>query len=229
MKRISAIVVDDEPLALKIIQQHAANVANVDLYACFSNTADAIAYLSTNVVDVVFLDIKMPDVSGLEIAAIIGDKAHVVFTTAYPDFAVDGFEMNAADYLLKPVSLLRFVKACDRVRQRIDNNAKPTEVFLKDGSEWIKVDPAKMKYAEAQGNYLKLVTDEGSCLLRMSFSELIEKLNGNYIRVHKSYVVNPVYIDRIEVHQLTIGADKIPVGASYRKGMLQSLGLNNGA
>ena len=226
MKRISAIAVDDEPLALKVIEQHASNVAYVDLKACFTNTADAVAYLSMNEVDVIFLDIKMPDVSGLEMAAMVAGRAQVVFTTAYPDYAVDGFEMNAVDYLLKPVSLLRFVKACERVRQRNETAELPTEVFLKDGGEWIKVTPGKVKYAEAQGNYIRLVTDAGSRLLRMSFSDLIEKLNGNYIRVHKSYMVNPVYIDRIEVHQLTIGADKIPVGASFRKDMLSSLGLD---
>ena len=226
MKRISAIAVDDEPLALKVIEQHASNVSYLDFKASFTNTADAVAYLSMNEVDVIFLDIKMPDVSGLEMAAMVAGRAQVVFTTAYPDYAVDGFEMNAVDYLLKPVSLLRFVKACERVRQRNETAELPTEVFLKDGGEWIKVTPGKVKYAEAQGNYIRLVTDAGSRLLRMSFSDLIEKLNGNYIRVHKSYMVNPVYIDRIEVHQLTIGADKIPVGASFRKDMLSSLGLD---
>src|SRR5690606_1961170 len=99
---------------------------------------DAVAYLSMNEVDVIFLDIKMPDVSGLEMAAMVVDRAQVVFTTAYPDYAVDGFEMNAVDYLLKPVSLLRFVKACERVRQRNETAELPTEVFLKDGGEWIK-------------------------------------------------------------------------------------------
>lgn len=199
MKKITAIAIDDEPLALEIIKCHAAEVSFLDLKAVFTAPQAAIAYLSQNHVDVLFADIRMPDMSGLELAGLYNRQMQTVFTTAYPEYAVQGFEIDATDYLLKPVSLLRFLQACNKAMEKIKHTAA-TEVFLKDGTEWIKIKPADIKYAEAQGNYIKLVTTANDILLRMSFSELEEKLKGNYLRAHKSYMVNPAYIDRIEHH-----------------------------
>ena len=224
---ISAIAIDDEPLALQIIEEHAAQVQFLQLKASFTNAVDAIQYLSANNVDVVFADIQMPDITGLQIAKEYSKSIQVVFTTAYPEYALQGFELNVTDYLLKPISLLRFLQACQKVSDRKQPVNKTNELFFKDASEYVKVIPDEIQYAEAQGNYIKLVTTAKEHLLRLTFAELEEKLAGRLIRIHKSYAVNPSKIDRIETHQVTIGTNKIPVGSNYRKEMMAGLGLSN--
>ncbi len=223
---ISAIAIDDEPLALQIIEEHAAQVQFLNLKGCFTNAVDAIQYLSANAVDVIFADIQMPDITGLQIAGQYSKEIQVVFTTAYPDYAIQGFELDVTDYLLKPISLLRFLQACQKVQQRKQPQTKHEDLFFKDGAEFVKVKPDEIQYAEAQGNYIKLVTTAEEHLLRMTFAELEEKLPAQLIRIHKSYAVNPSRIDRIETHQVTIGTAKIPVGNNYRKDMVTGLGLN---
>lgn len=223
---INAIAIDDEPLALSILQQHAAQVAFLNLQLVFTDGVEASGYLAQHTVDMVFLDIKMPDIDGLELAALLGKSVQVVFTTAYPDHAVRGFELQATDYLLKPISLVRFLQSCRRVQDKLQQRKAEDEVFLKENGEWVKIKPAEVLYAEAKGNYMKIVTARDEYLLRMTFAEIQEKLKYTYLRVHKSFAVNPAYINRIELHQLTIGIIKIPVGAGYRNSLLQALGLH---
>lgn len=223
---IKAIAVDDEPLALRIIEQHAEAVSFLSLQQTFTDASSAADYLSRHNADALFVDIRMPDINGLQLAQLFKQSVQVVFTTAYPDYAVQGFELDATDYLLKPISLIRFLQACRKVQsnlQRIPTDRE--EVFLKESGEWIKVNPDNVVYAEAKGNYLKLVTADSEYLLRMTFDELNEKLGRTYLRVHKSFIINPTFIDRIENHQVTLGINKIPVGTSYRQQMLASLGL----
>lgn len=223
---IKAIAVDDEPLALRIIEQHAAAVSFVSLQHTFTDASAAADYLSRHKADVLFVDIRMPDINGLQLAQLFKQSVQVVFTTAYPDYAVQGFELEATDYLLKPISLIRFLQACRKVQNNIQRvPADREEVFLKESGEWIKVNPDNVVYAEAKGNYLKLVTADSEYLLRMTFDELNEKLSRSYLRVHKSFIINPTYIDRIENHQVTLGINKIPVGTGYRQQMLEALGL----
>lgn len=223
---IKAIAVDDEPPALDVIQQHASGVSFIHLVQTFTDAATAATWLSQHKVDVLFVDIRMPDINGLELASLIRQSVQVVFTTAYPDYAVQGFELDATDYLLKPISQIRFLQACRKVQDKIQHTKHGDgEVFLKDGTEWIKIIPTQVQYAEAKGNYLKLVTADKEYLLRMTFAELETKMNYNYLRVHKSFMVNPAWLDRIEHHSVTIGISKIPVGTAYRQQMLAALGL----
>lgn len=223
---IKAIAVDDEPLALRIIAQHAAEVSFISLQQTFTDASAAADYLSQHKTDVLFVDIRMPDINGLQLAQLFKQSVQVVFTTAYPDYAVQGFELEATDYLLKPISLIRFLQACRKVQNNLQRvQTRREEVFLKESGEWIKVSPDTVVYAEAKGNYLKLVTADSEYLLRMTFEEVNEKLGRNYLRVHKSFIINPTYIDRIENHQVTLGINKIPVGMGYRQQMLESLGL----
>lgn len=223
---ISAIAIDDEPLALQIIKEHAAQVKFLQLEEHFTNAADAVQYLNDHKVDVVFADIQMPDITGLQIAAQYNKQVQIVFTTAHPDYALQGFELDVTDYLLKPISLLRFLQACQKVKLRKRPEAGSAELFFKEGTEFIKIVPDEVHYAVSQGNYIKLVTTDSEHLLRLTFAELSEKL-PQLIRVHKSYAVHPSKIDRIEVHQITVGTIKIPVGSNYRNIMMEGLGLNN--
>lgn len=223
---IKAIAVDDEPPALDVIQQHAAGVSFIHLVQTFTDAAAAAAWLSQHRVDVLFVDIRMPDINGLQLALLYRQSVQVVFTTAYPGYAVQGFELDATDYLLKPISQIRFLQACRKVQDKMQYSRQGDgEVFLKEGTEWIKIIPAQVQYAEAKGNYLKLVMVDKEYLLRMTFAELEAKMNYSYLRVHKSFMVNPAMLDRIEYHTVTIGINKIPVGTAYRLQMLAALGL----
>lgn len=221
---ITAIAIDDEPLALEVLERHAAAISFLQLQQTFTDAVMAMKYLADNKVDVLFVDIKMPDITGLELAELYRNSTQIVFTTAYPEYAVNGFDLEATDYLLKPVSLARLLQACNKVLQQ-QQQLRSDEVFIRDNNEWIKIVPSQVLYAEAKGNYLKVVTGSEEYMLRMTFDELNNKLESDFLRVHKSYAVNPACIDRIEYHQLTIGIVKVPVGNSYRSNMMKSLGL----
>lgn len=227
---VNAIAIDDEPLALQVIEGHAKHISFLNLQQVFTDAFSAIAWLAKNKTDVLFVDIKMPDIDGLQLAELFRQSVQIVFTTAYPHYAVKGFDLQATDYLLKPIPLLRFLQACQKVQDKdnLHNVANAdAEAFVKEGSEWIKINPAQVLYAEAKGNYLKIVTSTKEYLLRMTFSEMQDRLKYPFLRIHKSYAVNARLIDRIEPHQVTIGHDNIPVGAAYRYEMLNTLGLKS--
>lgn len=223
---LSAIAIDDEPLALQVLEKHAAEVSFLQLQQTFTDVADVINFLSVNKVDLLFADIKMPGISGLQLAETYKKDTQVIFTTAYSEYAVQGFDMAVTDYLLKPISLIRFLQACRKAQQNKAGVAKNEEIFIRNSNDWVKIIPSQVMYAEAKGNYMKVITSADEHLLRMTFSDLKDKFPG-LLRVHKSYVVNPAFINRIEQHQLTIGFSKIPVGTAFRSNMMKLLGLNS--
>jgi len=223
---ISAIAVDDEPIALDVLKTHAEKIPFLDLKATFVSTGDALVFLQQNAVDVVFLDIRMPDLTGIEFAALQPKSAHVVFTTAYPEYAVKGFDMAATDYLLKPISLGRLLQACTLVNERIAATAKlpAGSLFVKDGYDLVKIDPAKITYIEAGDNYLSIYEGEKRTLTRMTLTELLTKLpQDSFQKVHKSYIVALNKIEKIERGQLLVAGVKIPVSASLRDGLMLKL------
>lgn len=216
---ISAIAVDDEPLALDVLKTHAGKIPFLDLKGTFVSTTDALAFLQQHPVDVVFLDIRMPDLTGIEFAALLPKSVHVVFTTAYPEYAVKGFDMAAADYLLKPISLSRLLQACTLVNERISAMTKQPagSLFVKDGYNLVKIDLEKITYIEAGDNYLSIYEGEKRTLTRMTLTELFSKLpQESFQKVHKSYIVSLNKIEKIERGQLIVAGVKIPVSASLR-------------
>ncbi|MPR37355.1 LytR/AlgR family response regulator transcription factor [Salmonirosea aquatica] len=215
-QKISCIAVDDEPIGLSIIEAHAAKIPYLDLRACFTSTTEAMNYLRRQPVDLVFLDIEMPDLPGLEMARLIGTQSRIIFTTAYPDYAVDGFELAAVDYLLKPVSLKRFFQACDRVQplqMELENG-----LFVKAGHDWVRVDLSELLYLKADDNYLTFFEGRQATLTRMTLTEALGLLPENqFIRVHKSYIVSLRHLDKIERHQVTVAGIQIPLSNPYRQ------------
>ncbi|QDA61613.1 LytR/AlgR family response regulator transcription factor [Hymenobacter jejuensis] len=217
---MTALALDDEPMALEVVRALAAKVPFVELKACFTNAFDALAYLQQEPVDLLFLDINMPDLSGLEFVRSLSTKPLVVFTTAYAEHAVASFELDAVDYLLKPFSLARFAKACNKaheLRQLRGQAAAPKDyLFLKTGYEQVRVLYDEILYLEAAGNYVTFVLEGKRLLSRMTFTELLEVLPaGKFVRVHRSFIVAIAKIDKIERHQLGVQGHCVPVGASY--------------
>jgi DNA-binding LytR/AlgR family response regulator len=226
---MKAIAIDDEPLALEIIKAHAGKVPFLELTATFSNAIAALTWMQSHSIDLIFLDIKMPDVSGLEFYNSLPHKPLVIFTTAYAEHAVSGFELDAIDYLLKPFSLTRFMKASNKALELFHaRNNKQAQLldycFIKSGNEQIKIMLNDILYIEAKGNYVTYVLENKKVLSRATFSETQLTLPAKqFIRVHRSFLVNVKKIDKADKTQLTIGNHTLPVSDGYSKEFLDAL------
>ena len=220
---MKAIAIDDEPLALEVIRSHAAKVPFLELDSVFTNAFEGLDYLQKHPVDLLFLDIKMPDISGIEFYNTLRQRPMVIFTTAYSEHAVTGFDLDAVDYLLKPFSLARFLKACTKANEifQLRASGKPSDhIFLKTGYEQVKVLFDDIYYLEAEGNYISFVLKNGKLLTRMTFSEVENLLpHGDFIRIHRSFIVAKNQVDKIERGQVIIKGAAIPVGESYAQNL----------
>lgn len=215
---INAIAIDDEPIALEIIEIYAKKVPFLSLEKSFTNAFEALDYLKSNQVELLFLDIKMPDISGIDFLTSLTVKPHVIFTTAYSEHAVTGFELEVVDYLLKPFSFPRFLKACNKVSDMVNlrQDSKVDHIFVKDGFDVIRIDFNDILYLEATGNYIRYVLKDREVLTRMTVKEAIEILPKNqFMQVHRSFIVNLFLIDKMERHQLHIDNTLIPVSTSF--------------
>ncbi|WP_240049272.1 LytR/AlgR family response regulator transcription factor [Mucilaginibacter psychrotolerans] len=217
---ITAVAIDDEPLALGVVRSHAAKVPFVELKAEFTDAFKAMEYLQHNPIDLLFLDIKMPDISGIDLLACLSKKPLVIFTTAYTEHAVTSFELDAVDYLLKPFSLARFTKACNKAYElynfRNVKEDKKDYLFLKTGYEQVKVLFDDICYLEATGNYVNFELKDKQLLSRMTISEVENLLPADqFIRIHRSFIAAVNKVEKIERHQLVVNGAILPVGSSY--------------
>jgi two-component system, LytTR family, response regulator len=222
---LRCIAIDDEPIALDVIRAHAEKVPFLNLTQTFVNAIEALTHLQTEPADLIFLDINMPDLTGIDVAQMLDSRTMVVFTTAYPEFALQGFDLSALDYLLKPISFGRFLAACNKAWERQQAATAPPGsgpvkspfVFVKDGYDWVRVNLDELQYVESDGNYLTFQETGKKLLTRMTIGEAIELLpTDRFLRVHKSYIVSLARIEKIERHQLTIGKAQIPLSGSYK-------------
>jgi two-component system, LytTR family, response regulator len=223
---LTCIAIDDEPLALSIIRTHADKVPFINLKATFNSAAEALAYLEQESISLVFLDINMPDISGIELAKMINPEIKIIFTTAYPEYAVDGFELAATDFLLKPIGFSRFFKACTRVQEQLATKPEPIKseghIFIKDGYSLVRVNFDDLIYVQADDNYLTFYEANKKILARMTLKEALEKLpEKQFLRVHKSYIVSRSKIEKIERHQIIVSGTAIPVSPTYRQELLE--------
>jgi two-component system LytT family response regulator len=216
---MTAIALDDEPLALEVIRSHASKVTFIELKAEFTDAFKALEYLQTETIDLIFLDIKMPDISGIEFFSSLARKPLVIFTTAYSEHAVASFELDAVDYLLKPFSLPRFIKACNKAHELYNfrNAAKTVDhIYLKTGYEQVRVNFDDIFYLEASGNYVTFVLKDKKILSRSTFIEAISLLPADkFVRVHRSFLVATGKIEKVERHQVTVGGRTVPVSEGY--------------
>ncbi len=216
---MKAIAVDDEPIALDVVRSHASKVPFLELKAEFTDAFQALEYLQKENIDLIFLDIKMPDISGIEFFNSLSKKPLLIFTTAYSEHAITSFEMDAIDYLLKPFSLARFLKACNKAYELYNfrNSTSTTDhLYLKTGYEQVKVMYDDILYLEATGNYVTFVLSDKKILARSTFAEAIHWLpQQKFVRTHRSYLVALNKINKVERHQVTIGNVEVPVSEAY--------------
>lgn len=222
MDKLKCIIVDDEPLAIEILEEYVKKVPWLELLATMESGLEAIAFLQGNNVDLAFLDIQMPEFTGIQTATLMRQSCKIIFTTAYNEYAVEGFELQATDYLLKPVSFERFLKAIQRLRQP-ETDVQPKTVtedyiFVKTEYRIKKIHFDDILYIEGMKDYLRVVTASEKIMTLLSFSRLIPRLpTDRFLRVHKSYVVSLEAIDSLEKGKLKIGEAYIPVSDSYKK------------
>jgi len=220
---LKAIAIDDEPMALEAIKGLTEKVTFVEMAAYFTNSFEALGFIQANKIDLIFLDIKMPDISGMEFLKSIPVPPMVIFTTAYSEHAVESFELNAVDYLLKPFSLTRFLKACNKAYEYRELRRNKSEavsglfsVFIKSGYEQIRVELNDILYAEGNGNYVVFVLANKKIASRLTMSEAEALLPANYfIRVHRSYIVSKKHIQKMDKKVIWIEKTEIPIGSAY--------------
>lgn len=222
---LRAIAIDDEPMALEVIKSHAAKVPFLDLKEVFTDGIIALSYLKDNPVDLIFLDIKMPDISGMELATLVPKETMIVFTTAYSEHAVKSFELDATDYLLKPFHLGRFLKSCQKAQEWYElRNGNPSgTMFIKTGYEQVKVNFEELLFCEANGNYVNFQLPKEKILSRMTLGEVEKVLPSHFVKTHRSFIVNTRHIQKIERHQLTVGDKLVPISVSYQEGIMDRL------
>jgi len=229
---ITCIAIDDEPKALEVLKRYCEKTSLVSLKETFREPVKAIEFLQREKVDLIFLDISMPDISGLQLVQTLSPAPLIIFTTAYRNYAVESYDVNALDFLLKPIAFERFLVALNKATAAIlSKNATVTEdeatVLIKSGPQAYRVKLADILYLEKDRNYLTVHVKDKQILIRENMSDIFELVPAaGFVRVHKSYVVAIRHITMIEMHQLTINGEKIPIGVTYRESLRARLGMS---
>jgi DNA-binding LytR/AlgR family response regulator len=224
---IRCLAVDDEPLSLRIIEKYVAELPHLQLVATCRDAFEAMETLRQREVDLLFLDVNLPKLSGISLVRTLDKIPPIIFTTAYPEYAVEGFELEAVDYLLKPFSFERFVKAVNRAAGKLSAMAKslPGHLLVKADKKLYKVNFQEILYLEAYGDYIKVFTQEKMLLTKERLAELEESLPDTlFIRIHRSYIVAVAAISFIEGNMVQVGTEKLPVSPSYKEHLLKKLG-----
>lgn len=226
--KINCIAIDDEPLALDVIGHHAEKIPYLNLSAKITNSLEAIDVLHKVKIDLVFLDIQMPDLTGFELLRTLNNKPFVIFTTAYPNYALESYELDAIDYLVKPVPFDRFLKSVNKVKQRIStpvetiqtssSRPSPEFIFIKTEYKTVKIFLDDILYIESEKDYVAFQLKNEKILSLLSMKSVEEYLpKENFIRVHRSFIVAFNKIQEIERYNIIIDKKMIPVGDNYRE------------
>lgn len=236
MLKINCLIIDDEPIARQGLQEYIEEIEFLQLVGQAENPLRALDFLNQQTIDLIFLDIEMPKISGIEFLKTLKNPPLVIFTTAYPQYALKGFELDVLDYLVKPIAFERFIKAVYKSRdflelksKALDNQAiKPSEYFfVKCDNKYEKITYQELLFGEALQNYVILHTASKKYITYLTLKNLEEQLPDNqFIKVHKSFIVAIDKIDHIEGNEITIQNRKIPISRTMREEVLQKIFAN---
>ena len=227
--KLNCIIIEDEPLARNLLVDYVSKVPTLNLVQAFGNPLEALEVLRAQPVDILFLDVQMPQLTGISLLKVLQNKPMVILTTAYSEYALEGYELDVADYLLKPVTFERFLKAVDKVTQRLSGESKaspvttemqvlPDFVFVKDGTKSVKITLAEILYIEGLKDYVTIHTKQQKITTLQRMKTLEEQLPADkFIRIHNSYIVAVQAIDVVQKNEVQIGAASLPIGDTYRK------------
>jgi len=239
---MKCVIIDDEPLAIKVIEEYLRKVEEIELVSKFTNSVKALDFLKSNEVDLVFLDIQMPNLSGLDLVNLIEKMPQFIFTTAYSDYAIKGFDLNAIDYLVKPIHFTRFIQAVNKAKENYNiikstkeyallkkNSVNPDNfIFVRSEYDNIKINIENIKYIQGLKDYLKIYVDgsDKSILTLSNFQKILSKLPANkFLRVHRSYIVNIAKIELLRKSMLIVDGIRIPIGESYKENVFNRLNI----
>lgn len=229
---IKCSIVDDEPLAVELLASYVAKIPFMQLVAKYSNATDALRGIALNPVDVIFLDIQMPELNGLELSRMLPESTRVVFTTAFEQYALDGYRINALDYLLKPITFATFLEACNKALRWVTLTQRPAEpeptaepeqeiksIFVKSEYKLLQINLDDIRYIEGLKDYVKIYTEQSAhpILSLMNMKAMEQMLPASrFIRVHRSFIVSKEKIREIDRGRIVFGDVYIPIGDSYK-------------
>lgn len=232
---MNCLIVDDEEMAVKVIESHISHIDGLEIVGTYYNAIDAFSALQQQPVDILFLDIQMPKMSGLTLLQSLPNKPHVILTTAHRKFALEGYDLDVVDYLLKPIAFDRFLRAIGKVFRLTNQapvlpivapevNSAPSFFYIKSDRQFIKILLEEVLFMESLRNHIKIVTTNGNFTTLMSISQMEEKLPPQYfLRIHRSYIIALSKVDRFSQTNVCIEDQTIPIGNLYRKEVFQKL------
>jgi len=230
---MTCIIIEDEIPAQKILKNYLGKLPNIELQGVFKAAIEANSFLNKQPVDVVFLDINLPDITGIDFIKTIKNPPAIIMTTAYPDYAVSSFELETiVDYLVKPFSFDRFLKAINKVKERIN---KPEQISKPEGEEFFflnvdktlhKIETNSILYIESSRNYITVITENKKLSYIDSLKNWSEKLSKNqFIQVHKSFIINRAFVEKISGNEVYVQGTRIPIGRTYKQELLRQLNI----
>ncbi len=224
---IKCIIVEDERLAQKVLQAHIEKITELELTSVCNNAPEAQNVLQNHIIDLIFLDIELPGMNGLHFLKTLPDPPLVILTTAYVDYAIESYELNVVDYLLKPISFERFSKAINKIIEgrQLTKSAEKDHIYIKSNGKFFKVDYADIIYIEGMKDYLKICTTDAKLVTLQTMNEMEKLLPADqFIRVHKSYIVSLARIKSIYGNNIETTKLIIPIGVNYKEKVMQLTG-----
>ncbi|NQX86201.1 MAG: response regulator transcription factor [Flavobacteriaceae bacterium] len=221
----TCIIIEDQPPAQRILQKYIGDIVTLELKATFSNALEAIPFLQEHTIDLIFLDIHLPKISGLEFLKTLKDSPQIILTTAFSDYALESYEFNVVDYLLKPISFQRFVQAVTKSNELVTSNATlakkeeelQTAFFIKSGYDIFKISSEAILFIKSDADYSEVVTKQKTYLSTDSLKHWLQKLGPHFYQVHKSYIVNTQHLEKISSNQIHLNTHHIiPIGRAYK-------------
>ncbi len=226
---MKCLVIDDEPKAVEILSDYIEKVPDLECSGAFRDPLKALNHIQCHPVDLLFLDINMPDLSGIQFLNALEHHPLVIFTTAYSEYALDSYDYDAVDYLLKPIEFDRFLKAVNKAFRRFKERKKgrvplggdSDYIFIKSGTDYHKLDTRSILYIKGTGNYLTFVTLKKEILTLLTMNEALEILPPQFNRIHKSYIINLDHVELIDTEEVKIKDQRIPIGDHYRDNLFR--------
>lgn len=231
---LNCLIVDDEPLAVELLEAYVKRTPFLELKGAFTNAFDALALLEKETLDLLFLDIQMPELNGLELSRLVGTQVKVIFTTAFEQYAVEGFKVDALDYLLKPISYPEFLRAAHKALRwkEMAETASSLEVreiadalFVRSGNKFVKVQLSHILYIEGMQDYVKIYLDDNSqpVVTLNTMKDFEESLSFPFLRIHRSYIINFDKVTMVERNRVFLGGTYVSVSDTYKEQFLEQI------
>ena len=234
--KTKCLIVDDEPLARELIRGHVEKLENFEIVAECSDAMKALQVLREKQIDLMFMDIQMPQITGIEFLKTLKHQPKVIITTAYREYALEGFELDVVDYLLKPITFERFLKSVNKYYQMIQDDVQVVSntvadkmqddsfVYIKENKKVVKVYLSEIKYIEGLSEYVQIYTDKRKIITKTSMTQMEEKLTSErFLRIHKSYIVSISKIEAFTANTIEIQGKELPIGRSFKNGVISAL------